>query len=338
MPRHITTIALGIISGLIIHLYLLSSEGFTYAEMNSLGIVGCMFIGIFISYIILLVSLKLNEWVSWHQHPSSRLLSGIVINIFVAFCILSLYYQLNWNNLVHPSFEYASFGKVGMIKLGIIVTVVVIIFSIIYYALFSYNLFVSSHLQEAQLQRALIETQMNTLKGQLTPHFLFNSLNTISSLIHRDNTEAESFIRKLANTYQYTLQNYDKNWVTLEKELEVVHAYIYMMKTRFGDGLNVEVNIPESAYDIRVLPLSIQSLVENAVKHNVVDQSQPLNISIIVTGKFLIISNNKTRSPNNVISHNIGLNNLMKRYDMLTKSKIEVINKTNSFEVKIPIH
>jgi len=177
---------------------------------------------------------------------------------------------------------------------------------------------------------------LRALKDQLSPHYLFNNLNTISSLIYKDKSLAEAYIRKLAGSYQYTLETYDKSLVSLKEEMKFVKAYEYMLKTRFQDQIEIDYLIPDEQMESQLPPLSIQMLVENAAKHNQLSKENPLKIEIGGDHKYLWVKNNKTKSPGGIQSFKIGLSNINARFKLLSSKEIIVENKED-FLVKLPL-
>jgi LytS/YehU family sensor histidine kinase len=175
------------------------------------------------------------------------------------------------------------------------------------------------------------------LKSQLSPHYLFNSLNTISSLIHKDKGSAEEFIRRLADTYTYILRTHKQPLVTIREEIEFVKAYYYLLCVRYREGLKLDLNIPDQLLVAKVPPMTLQILVENAIKHNVFSKDEPLNIYIgVIDNTTIRVINNKTAQPTSVTSTKIGLNNIEMRYSYFTRNKIKIANGAN-FEVNVPI-
>ena len=138
----------------------------------------------------------------------------------------------------------------------------------VYFALYSYRYYGKMKLSRLRREREQMDLQWQALSNQLQPHFLFNSLNTISALVHEDEQRAEQFIRRLAHAYQYTLETYGKNLVPLKDELQFVQSYYYLLKTRFADQLDIKIDVAATADQLKVLPLGVQLLVENAIKHN----------------------------------------------------------------------
>lgn len=181
-----------------------------------------------------------------------------------------------------------------------------------------------------------MRSRFQALKSQVDPHFLFNSLNTLNSLIAIDKTKAQEYVLQLSNVFRYTLQN--KEEITLEEELKFNYSYCHLMQIRYGDNLRFIYDINEKYYSYVIIPLSIQTLVENAIKHNIVSNKQPMTIIIATTEKgYLSVSNPIQPKKEVEKGEGIGLINLRERYHLMWKEDI-VINQTHSiFDVLIPL-
>lgn len=182
-----------------------------------------------------------------------------------------------------------------------------------------------------------IRSRYETLKNQLDPHFLFNSLNTLRSLTEDDANKAEDFIQQLSGVLRYTLQN--KEVVTLAEELECVRSYCRMMKMRYGDNLIFDHGIDHDTYDhYYVLPLSLQGLIENAIKHNVISSKQPLTVHIHTDDdNHLIISNKIQQKIGKEEGTGIGLANLAERYRIKWNENVEIFDDGTNFSVTLPL-
>ncbi len=187
-----------------------------------------------------------------------------------------------------------------------------------------------------KLKTEQVSTQFESLKSQVNPHFLFNSLNALSSLVYEDQDKAVKFIRKLSDVYRYVLDQKDKEVVKLEEELEFVQSYVYLQKIRFQQNLIME-NRLDKINGIMVAPLSIQLLIENAIKHNVISEKRPLKIQLDRDKDYLTVRNNVQRKSKETSSTGIGLHNLRGRYEFLSDKKVEVLDREEAFEVRVPI-
>ncbi len=188
------------------------------------------------------------------------------------------------------------------------------------------------------LARENVQSQLETLKNQLDPHFLFNSLNTLASLIDCENRPAGEYLERLADVYRYVLTSRHKNTVTLEEEMAFLDDYIYLNKVRFRGNLQVTKDISPEAYQQLVAPLSLQMLVENAIKHNVVSKERPLRIRIMQEGgAYLSIANNVQEKAILETSTKVGLQNIVNRYKLLSDEEIEIRKDEHIFKVRIPL-
>ncbi|MDB4286300.1 histidine kinase [bacterium] len=194
------------------------------------------------------------------------------------------------------------------------------------------------NIQETEsLARAHVETQLDTLKKQLDPHFLFNSLNTLSALIEPDNELAIRYLEQLSDVYRYVLTTRDKTTVPLDEELDFLEAYLYLNKTRFRENLQVEQKVSSETSRFHIPALSLQILVENAIKHNVVSKDKPLSIRIFQEGDFITVSNNKQLRNTLGESTRIGLENIVNRYNLLSQKAVVIANGDQTFSVKLPL-
>jgi len=188
------------------------------------------------------------------------------------------------------------------------------------------------------LQREKLHSQFEALKNQVNPHFLFNSLNVLSTLVHTDADLSEEFIDKLAKTYRYLLEQKDKELIRLKTEIEFLHSYAFLMKIRFDDKIKIDIKIDDEKMQYYIPPLTLQLLVENAIKHNIISKENPLIIELITDDEDnLLIKNNFQPYENKPNSTGIGLKNIISRYSFYSHKTVEHGLKDNFFIVKIPL-
>lgn len=187
------------------------------------------------------------------------------------------------------------------------------------------------------LARAHLLSQFEALKKQLDPHFLFNSLNTLASLIDHANTPAQEYLERLSDVYRYILETRNKATVSLAEEMQFLDAYVYLNKVRFRDNILVENELSELAHQQHIPALSLQLLVENAIKHNVISRDKPLKIRIFEEDGELVVENNKQLKPTLGHSTRVGLQNIRSRYELLNAKPITIINQEDLFRVKLPL-
>lgn len=192
-------------------------------------------------------------------------------------------------------------------------------------------------LRTAKLQKESFEAQLQHLRNQMNPHFLFNSLNVLVTLIKIDQDRAVKFVQKLSEVYRAFLQNSEKELITLHQELNVVKAYNYLLKTRFGDAIAFKIDIPKEKKELFLPPGTLQTLIENAVKHNGSTRKEPLVIKVSTEKDRLIVSNKLKARKSAATSTNTGLKNLINRYKFLTNKKATFKKVDGYFIAEIPL-
>lgn len=252
---------------------------------------------------------------------------GVVLMTWITAIVISTslisYYDLP--NMVSPA---ASPSEL-IILLPSALLLEILVFTICY-------LVQTTRISRLQLSRS--EYQYERLKQQINPHFLFNSLNILDYLVQEQETErASTFIRKLANIYRYMLRNDEKPLVKIGEELDFTKMYIDLLRERFIEGLVFVIDVDESLYDKSIVPCSLQLLVENATKHNVVSAESPLTIKIKCDEEFITVSNNLQERTHGQPSTHLGLANIRRQYMDITRREIFVEKTENEFIVKLPI-
>lgn len=331
----------GAVAGSLVYGYLCASEtGFFPTVQNAAGFVLGSGTGIIAALLIVQMNHLLDRALSWKASYAARFTAGFLASISVAFALSAgVGYAVavtGKGELLWPGFTPADDDLVW--KLFIVILTGSFIYSVIYSMLFSYNQYAFAQIEALRQERKQLELQFEALKSQLSPHYLFNSLNTISSLLYKDPQTAEQFIRRLAQTYQYILANRHRRYVTLQEELEFVKSYYYLLRIRFQQLLNIEINVPNNIIQSPIPPLTLQLLVENAVKHNSLTPEKPLYIYITsVDNTQLKIVNTKSQSSGAAaVSTRIGLENIRQRYRYFTRQEIEVRDKEN-YTVLLPV-
>jgi len=192
--------------------------------------------------------------------------------------------------------------------------------------------------REEQTKQAIIQAQLDTLKNQAQPHFLFNTLNTLRDIIDQNAKEdAKKFVDKLSDIYRFILESGKINTTSLGKELKFAKAYMHIQSERFGENLSVNWNIPEDKMGSIIIPMSLQLLLENAMKHNVISRAKPLEINVTVKGNNLVISNKIQAKSTQLHSTKMGLKNIETRYKLITGQSIEIVNDQDQFIVSLPL-
>lgn len=297
---------------------------------------------------------------------ASVTVSDIVIRVLIMFLFTFIGLQFNTN------WKHRFFGSNKILNIGITIVANVIIFFLtlwsfiaihegvigvemnksdrgllyfVYFVILLIVIFISRILrfqivqQEDQVEKDLLKRQslqneLSALKNQINPHFLFNSLNSLNSLV-RGNEEATSFVNNLSYMYRYILQSGQQDLVTLDEELKFLESYIYLIKTRYRDRFNIDINIEEQLMNCTIPSLTLQLLVENAVKHNEISQEKPLTVKIYNLDNELIVENKIQPRSTLVESTGQGIANINKRFMLLKDNHISVSNSNNLFTVKL---
>jgi hypothetical protein len=191
--------------------------------------------------------------------------------------------------------------------------------------------------REFELREQNLIFQNETLKSQVNPHFLFNSLNTLTSLINNEVETANQFVGKLSLIYRYILDNSTKTKITLKEEIDFIRDYFYMHQIRNEGKINLTIDIKESEYKYEILPVSLQLLVENAIKHNMATAEKPLTIHIYLEDGYIVVINNIQKMATQIVSTKIGLKNLSERVRLVTGKEIIISESEEKFIVKVPL-
>ena len=331
VKKHFLISALGLSIGLLLYYYLTTSTiAHTFSKLEALL---SSWGGILLAYMTYAISIKLDKWVPWKIHLASRFLVGILIHFLIAFALIVFLYFVYTKLASNSVLELA---QSALIKLAIILLLLMLTYQLFYFALYSYYTYATLQIERVKKEHQQIDLQLKALKSQLSAHFLFNNLNTISALAFKDAKIAEKYIRGLATIYKYSLKSYPTKLVLLQEELAIVRAYLLLLKTRYGDFIRYSIDIPTELYASKVPPLTLQMLLENAVKHNSMDGQNRLRINLYAVADGLVVKNNITKTPKDIVSFNIGLRNIESRYQLMNKQGMVVSNDTH-FTVKIPL-
>lgn len=259
---------------------------------------------------------------------------AVINTTTTALVTLLIHVVSTWAQQGHFSWS----GFLGEFGLNMVPTVVV---QLIYESWHSFRQWEENVRRAEQLQSAGVQSQLEALQSQLDPHFLFNSLNTLSALIEPENDAAQDFVEQLADVYRYVLLTREQPTVSLAEELAFVDTYLALHKARFRDNLQVRMKVPAELHQRRVAPLSVQLLVENALKHNVASRNQPLALHLsadAATGYFTVENTLRPRPAGLVPGTGTGLRNVRHRYTLLQAPQPVVVTaEAGWFRVQLPL-
>lgn len=205
----------------------------------------------------------------------------------------------------------------------------------IVYQLHQMNENEQNKLELEHLKQANLQANLSSLKEQLSPHFLFNTLNTLTSLTHEQ--PVKDYVDELANVYRYLLSHRQKDWVTIQQELHFIASYLYIIKTRLENAIEISVRIDPEFLGYKIPPVTIQLLIENAIKHNIAAESKPLKIDLFTEAGYLVVVNNYQPKKALEPSSGIGLNNITQRYKLLFEQQVLIDQNENIFKIQLPL-
>jgi sensor histidine kinase YesM len=292
---------------------------------------------IFIAFIIYegsrFLLFTLRSYFDWLNKPLKKAAALIVTIPF--YCIpVSVLMLVAWYHIFLA-------GKIDwqVIKLSAIIITCAVFFLVnVYETVFAVRDMAADKINKEQLERARAEAELEALKNQIDPHFIFNSLNTLSHLIENKPAKAKQFNDSLADVYRYILQNKARDLVLLKEEINFLQHYFSLLKIRFEDAIGMNLAIPTERYDHYLIPpISLQILVENAIKHNEFSDNAPLQIDITMQGERLVVSNVVRKKELRKSSSKIGLLNLSERYKLTTDQALAIIEDDNRFVVYLPV-
>jgi two-component system, LytTR family, sensor kinase len=263
-----------------------------------------------------------------HKWPSLRL-NLIKIAVIVAFyaLIFTGYFQVFSEDI-----------EVGATILTSVLSVVyVLMLDLVVILKYFYNDLELERKENARLREEKLKSDLKALQNQLNPHFLFNSLNGLISEIYHDPEQAVKYTEKLSDVYRYVLQSSKMHLVTLAEELKFIDSYLFIYKKKHGDAIKVHMDVPEKFMDNELPPMVLQILLENCIKHNIIDVARPLEIDVLIENESLIVVRNTKHPKKDTFSTSTGLSNIRSRYEILQNTGIEIVETDAYFTVKLPL-
>ncbi|MDI6050222.1 2TM domain-containing protein [Flavobacterium sp. XS2P24] len=264
-----------------------------------------------------------------------RLTLGFIGSFLVSLAVIFLMHLFEEVVYNKNSFDYFLANEKPSSYLASIIITFFVTLSI--YTISFYKAYNENKVKEQKIIAGTANAKFESLKNQIDPHFLFNSLNVLSSLIEENPDNAQRFTISLSKIYRYVLEQKDKELVSVEEELAFAKTYMNLLKMRFENSLFYELPTTAINPDAKVVPLSLQLLLENTVKHNVVSEQRPLHIRIYVEGDYLAVQNDYQKKEVLQERQGVGLQNIVNRYGIITNRKVLIIQNEKTFTVKIPL-
>jgi hypothetical protein len=297
--------------------------------------IGAILLAMLVFEGVLLLKKLLSRRFPWEKSPTRRLAVEIVLNTLIMLPVL-----IGLRILISLFLLDVQFIQLTDEAITAVYYVVLLVVAPAFteFAIFLVNRYRTGLAEVEKFRKENAEFQFETLRTQVNPHFLFNSLNTLSSLVYEDREKAVLFIRHMSDVYRYVLENRSRETISLREEIVFIKAFVYLYELRFDKKLTVEININEKSLDLRIAPMTLQLLIENAVKHNVVSSRKPLKIKVYdVEGHTLTVSNNLQRKPVGLPSTSVGLKNIISRYGFLSNQSIEIVETETEYKVSLPL-
>lgn len=325
-------ILLLIAMGNLIMLIILRGEAFTF-RMFLYGSINSVLVGGTFMMALTAMVVTLDRKLPWLHFPLKRLIVQTLVTIVLSLTIIIVAILLN-GLFTHEQITTGYFLDHGFFMVKIAFSFIVV-GSLISNAIMFFKNWKEAAVQQEKLKREQLALQYETLKSQVNPHFLFNNLNSLTSLISSNPDKAIEFVKKLSEVYRYVLDQKDQELVALETELKFLESYIFLQKIRFGTNLDVQINV--SAKNFKVIPLSVQMLVENAIKHNEISDKKPLQIRIFTTDDQFLIVENQLQKKSGSEGSGTGIQNISDRYKFFTEKEMTINFNLEHFRVSIPL-
>ena len=295
----------------------------------------CMLYSVILYFVNAVLFVFLDKVFKNNIYASKRIIIGFVSSFF-----LTLFTIFLLRIFIKVIIEKNSFSEFlsnetpqNYIESSIITFIVLLGVHVLHF----YKAYNENKVKEQKIIAGTANAKFESLKNQIDPHFLFNSLNVLSSLIEENPENAQRFTTSLSKIYRYVLEQKDKELVSVEEELAFAKTYMNLLKMRFENSLFYELPTTPTHPDAKVVPLSLQLLLENTVKHNVVSEQRPLHIRIYVEGDYLAVQNDYQKKEVLQGHQGVGLQNIINRYGIITKRKVLIAQNEKTFTVKIPI-
>lgn len=337
MGKFLKVFKISVIITLILVLFrLLFADWDTISMYRELQYAGISFI---YAFVLTAVNAYYNDYIStvysWEKQTQRRLWIGAIGSIILTVLAFAV---VRWfTEVVLFGMEFERFIATEELEYYLVAMVVTLIVSLFLHAFYFYKALQDTKVKEQKIIAGSASAKFDALKNQLDPHFLFNSLNVLTSLIEEDPVQAQKFTTSLSKVYRYVLEQKSKNLISVDEELQFARTYVRLLKMRFEDSIVFE--IPENSKDpeAKIVPLSLQLLLENAVKHNVVTATKPLHIKIYEEDGYLYVTNNLQEKQVVKKSSGVGLQNIRQRYAILTKKEMQIFKTNNEFKVQLPM-
>lgn len=291
--------------------------------------------GFMLYYANAILFMKLDEIFSKERFNRKRILIGFIGSFIISVGVIFL--LRIFEDVIIEGSSLALFFEKEKFSNYLVTIIITFIVTLAFHAFYFYKAYQESRLKEQKIIAGTANAKFESLKNQIDPHFLFNSLNVLSSLIEENPENAQQFTTSLSKIYRYVLEQKDKELVTVSEELTFAKTYMKLLKMRFENSITFELPTDFENHDAKVVPLSLQLLLENTIKHNVVSENKPLHIKIYIKDNFLVVENNLQKKEVLQDRKGVGLQNIVSRYAILSERKVLIDETKETFAVYLPI-
>ena len=291
--------------------------------------------GFMLYYANAILFMKLDEIFSKERFNRKRILIGFIGSFIISIGVIFL--LRIFEDVIIEGSSFALFFEKEKFSNYLVTIIITFVVTLAFHAFYLYKAYQETRLKEQKIIAGTANAKFESLKNQIDPHFLFNSLNVLSSLIEENPENAQRFTTSLSKIYRYVLEQKDKELVTVSEELAFAKTYMNLLKMRFENSITFELPENFDNADAKVVPLSLQLLLENTIKHNVVSENKPLHIKIYIKDNFLVVENNLQKKEVLQDRKGVGLQNIVSRYAILSRRKVLIDENKEAFAVYLPI-
>jgi two-component system, LytTR family, sensor kinase len=280
-------------------------------------------------YLFPQIERKKGRFLAGFAFDGLRIVSAVLLSATLA----TLLEEIAWIQFGAQLDDNAVFGVINEFRAGFFSLIIALIHSL----LISTKQRFDAQIELNNLKAEQTTAQFEMLKHQVNPHFLFNALNILKTMVRNGDPNSEEFIIRMSDLYRYVLSGHQREKITLDEELEALDNYFFMLRARFGDKLTLSLNLKKRDRPCYVPPFTLQILIENCIKHNIVSAQRPLAVEIFCENNHIIVRNNLQKRKAVGESNGFGLQNINQRYRLLAGKEIEIIKSEDYFLVRLPI-
>ena len=294
-----------------------------------------MLYGLVLYFVNAILFIYLDKFFEVDRFTKRRVFIGFLGSFILS--ILAIFLLRIFEDVVVEGKTFSAFFQNEVLANYLVAVIITFFVTLAFHTFLFYKAYQENKVKQQKIIAGTANAKFESLKNQIDPHFLFNSLNVLSSLIEENPENAQRFTTSLSKIYRYVLEQKDKELVSVEEELAFAKTYMNLLKMRFENSLFYELPSTISNPEAKVVPLSLQLLLENTVKHNVVSEQKPLNIRIFMEDNYLVIQNDYQKKEVLQERKGVGLQNIINRYGIITNRKVLIEQNEQTFTVKIPV-